>query len=640
MKAQIVEHLGESDLLLPSLVGEGLAANDRIKARMSALQASAEHACNPGLPVIDLGAECRAAGLDASAIMSLIRGAHANVDGHLAAPALAEFIEGMVDDARTMIRAVTAGAPSEGDAAQARLGAIRDAALPGGGTEIELASVARLAGLSEEGGDSLHRLVMDLHKALNQLASGCAKEIVAGAHVYGLAGHDRLAVEAFMRGVEETRRLKFDHPGLGTTATRSGPRLIIQNDIGPTDAHVIVVAVVDNAVTLTHTDVHRARAKFFVTLLSEFPVQWSGLDRRHADEISEDFCLVTGRYEAENRERRDAFLTAIGAALVFLIDWNKARKALRVHLSKGDAVRILEWAAKHRVGHRGFLELGGPELVAEAVRHAASHRIGFGERLEAILGRDNTVDFFKAVLRISTEASLQGQSVRLARDHIEADLVTRFERVDSALLGVVLRQAGLAHDVATAIAHYISDLQSGQPIDAAALARRARQIEEKADRILIEARREIARFHGGDTIAQLVNRIEEVIDELEQAAFIASLLPATIDPVALKVLAKLGAAAVAAAEAAASGADAASEAPEGRRGDFEDALAAVSRLIDMEHLADDCEREITALSFRDGADLRASLPVLELARAIERATDRLAGFGHLLSQQVLEDLST
>jgi hypothetical protein len=97
---------------------------------------------------------------------------------------------------------------------------------------------------------------------------------------------------------------------------------------------------------------------------------------------------------------------------------------------------------------------------------------------------------------------------------------------------------------------------------------------------------------------------------------------------------------VAAAEAAASGADAASEAPEGRRGDFEDALAAVSRLIDMEHLADDCEREITALSFRDGADLRASLPVLELARAIERATDRLAGFGHLLSQQVLEDLST
>ena len=51
MKAQIVEHLGESDLLLPSLVGEGLAANDRIKVRMSALQAAAEHERNPGQPV-------------------------------------------------------------------------------------------------------------------------------------------------------------------------------------------------------------------------------------------------------------------------------------------------------------------------------------------------------------------------------------------------------------------------------------------------------------------------------------------------------------------------------------------------------------------------------------------------------------
>jgi hypothetical protein len=230
---------------------------------MSALQASAEHARNPGQPVIDLGAECRGAGLGASAIMPVIRDAHVNVGGHLATPALAELIEGMIEDARTMIRAVTAGVPSEGDAAQARLGAIRDAASLSGGTEIEPASVARLAGLSEEAGDSLRRLAMDLHKALNHLASGCAEEIVAGAHDYGLAGHDRLAVEAFMRVVEETRCLKFDHPGLGTTATRSRPRLIIQNDIGTTDAHVIVLAIIDNAVTLTHTDVHLPRAKFW-----------------------------------------------------------------------------------------------------------------------------------------------------------------------------------------------------------------------------------------------------------------------------------------------------------------------------------------------------------------------------------------
>jgi hypothetical protein len=33
MKSQIIEQLGQADILLPSLVAEGLAANDRIKVR-------------------------------------------------------------------------------------------------------------------------------------------------------------------------------------------------------------------------------------------------------------------------------------------------------------------------------------------------------------------------------------------------------------------------------------------------------------------------------------------------------------------------------------------------------------------------------------------------------------------------------
>ena len=41
MKSQIIEQLGQTDILLPSLVAEGLAANDRIKVKMSALQAIA-----------------------------------------------------------------------------------------------------------------------------------------------------------------------------------------------------------------------------------------------------------------------------------------------------------------------------------------------------------------------------------------------------------------------------------------------------------------------------------------------------------------------------------------------------------------------------------------------------------------------
>ena len=41
------------------------------------------------------------------------------------------------------------------------------------------------------------------------------------------------------------------------------------------------------------------------------------------------FYLVTGRFPTARGEDRDAFLEALGASLVFLIDWNKARKVLR-----------------------------------------------------------------------------------------------------------------------------------------------------------------------------------------------------------------------------------------------------------------------------------------------------------------------
>ena len=84
---------------------------------------------------------------------------------------------------------------------------------------------------------------MDLHQELNRLQQRLATERIDGAQVYGVLEDDRPLIAAFMAGVNRTRELKFDHPGLGTTATRSGERLVIQNDIGMTEAHVLVVHV-------------------------------------------------------------------------------------------------------------------------------------------------------------------------------------------------------------------------------------------------------------------------------------------------------------------------------------------------------------------------------------------------------------
>ena len=643
MKSEIIEQLGQLDLLLPSLIAEGLAANDRVKLRLSILQAAAHRARDPKNARFDLARECRDTGLDPVATETLVNQATLVRGDRISAPGLANLGAGIWHDMKAILRAVKAGDAAAADPNVARLAAIQASAPFDSSDDVALEQIIRLTWLSDRNGsDSLHGLIMDLHKALNRLAAEHAEEVLAGAHVHALLPQDRPAVEAFMRGVDSTKKLKFGHPGLATTAARANGRLTIQNDIGETDAHVVVIGVETSTVTVTYTDVHLARAKFFIGLFRNFAVDWSGLERKSETGLGDDgaFYLVSGRFQFDDDTRRNDFLESLGALLVFLIDWNKARKILREWVSKTDAVHVLSWAALHRVGHRAFLELGGSELVASAVHHATPTRIGFGERLDRTLGRDAAIDFLKIVMRVSAEALLQGGSVRLARDRIEAALVAHLQGVDRALLAIVIRQAGLAREIASGISRFICDRRAHRSFDSAALAERARRIEEKADRIALEARSEVARFGADRGIERLVNQIEDAIDELEQAAFVASLVPAEIAPELLEPLTDLGAATVSGAEAAAIGVAAAAEVPDGHRVDTEDALAAVGRLIDIEHQADAAERAVTAKILTGELDLKTALSVLELARALERTTDRLAAFGHLLRAHVLADLSS
>ena len=639
MKSRIVEQLGQAEILLPALVAEGLRANDRAKVRLSVLQAAADHARDPhGVPA-DLSAECRSAGVDAVAAKALVAGARPVVDGVIEAPGLAKLGEALIADMETMIKAANGGDAGAGNAAD-RLAA-SGASLSLGKERITQSEISALTTVTSGERDSLHRLLMDLHKALNRLAAQCAEEVVAGAHTHGLHADDKKLVAAFMRGLNRTRPLKFDHPGLDTIAIRSGSRLVIQNDIGTTDAHVLIVAVEGSTVTITHTDVHEARAKFFIKLFDDFQVSWSGLTQEKAQGLAEGepFYLVEGRFEAEDEDRREAFLAAIGAALVFLIDWNKARKALRKLIGNSDAVRVLDWGARHEIGHRAFLELGGAELVAAAVRHATPTRIGFGEELGAVLGREAAVDYLRTALRLSTEALRKGRTARSVREALEAELVGRLERTESTLLTTVVRQMGLARDIAVGIREALAEPERRQQ-SAIASAARAQRIEKKADGIAVEARGTILRSQASSTIARLVDTAEAAIDELEQAAFFASLVePSKLAPAVQNPLAGLCDAAVAGTEAAARGLEAAAATAEGDSIDSADALAATDRLTDLEHVADSAERAVTTAVLKDGGEMGAALSALELARALERATDRISALGHLLHQHVMADLS-
>ena len=205
MKSEIIEQLGQIDLLLPSLIAEGLAANDRVKLRLSILQAAARRARDPKNARFDMARECRDAGLDQVAMETLVNRATLAGD-RISAPGLANLGIAIWNDMEAMLRAVKTGDGASAEPAAARLAAIRESAPFSSSDDVALGQIFRLTELSDrDNGDSLHGLIMDLHKALNRLAAAHAEEVLAGAHVHALLPQDRPAVEAFMRGVEATK---------------------------------------------------------------------------------------------------------------------------------------------------------------------------------------------------------------------------------------------------------------------------------------------------------------------------------------------------------------------------------------------------------------------------------------------------
>ena len=130
MKSEIIARLGQTDILLPSLIAEGLAANDRVKARLSVLQAAGRHARDPSSAKFDLTDECRTVGLDAVAMESLVNRARLLAGELVTAPGLDSLGSAIWDDVATMILAVEAGDKVPGEAARERLSVIRSANEP------------------------------------------------------------------------------------------------------------------------------------------------------------------------------------------------------------------------------------------------------------------------------------------------------------------------------------------------------------------------------------------------------------------------------------------------------------------------------------------------------------------------------
>ena len=641
-KIEMVRLLGEQSLLLPTLLADALAANDRLKLRLTLLQEAAAHVRHPEQTARSFDVERRAAGLADAQYDATIAGAQSLTDDRILVPGAKPLVKGMASDLATMLaplKAVDAEACRPLDERRAALAATIPAA---DDDALALHDIYAMTSTRRDGPDSLHLLVMDAHKAVNRLASETAIESIEGARVHHVDEQDRVPIQAFMSGLNRTAGLVFGHPGLGTTAARFGTRLTIQNDIGTTDVHVLVVHVENNVVSVTYSDVHRPRVKFFMSLFEGQGVDWSPLAEQSAHGLGpgDFFYLVVGRFVAVDKTTLDRFLELLGSRVVFLIDWNKARKALQTFVGKNAAVEILTWAAMHDYGHRAFLELDGVDLVFEAIRKAAAGRVPYGARLEEALGALESANFLRRVLRLTSEGLRAGRSNRLIRDEIQADLAQMFNTVEFGVLTVLVRHLGVTRMLAAAIAETLAQDRVALDTDGPRLALSAKRMEEKADRLTVQAREMCARIQRSENLRNAVDEVENATDALDECAFLLSLFPTGDAVGSLLALADLANIVIESISHLVRATEAASLLPQGHRGDAMDSLQAIDAVVMAEHRADRAERDAFSAFMRSPcADARSLMLGLEVARALETASDHLAHAALSLRDRVLEELS-
>ncbi|MDC8784679.1 phosphate transport regulator [Roseateles koreensis] len=633
-KTQALTSLGQHRLILPAWVKAALAANDRLKVYLTVLQAASEQASHPHRDAPDLSREIAAAGLDAAWLHDLAALAR-RVDGELLLPDLPRWVHCLDDDlvimARPVLEITPPDAPPHPRVAH-WLAWLR--ALPADRLDDHQLEALTHGRRGED--DSLHLLVMDLHKQINKLSAELASEVIDGANVWDLQPGDRSRVAAFMRGLNRTAGLKFDHPGLDTAATRDGPRLLIQNDIGTNDAHVLVLQVTERTITLTYSDLHRVRFEFFQALLAPLGASWSLPESCvHADlNHGEAYSVGTAVFEGADDAALEAALEGIGSRIVFLIDWNRARKRLQAFVGKAEAIAVLAEVARLDIGHRGWLQVGGEHLIFSAMQAAGEGAFRIGDRLDEVLGVADAHAFLVAVMRLACDALQGGQPAALVADETRM-LLAQCVRQRSSEFDLLAEHAAYCQALAQAVSDGLAHGAERSGKAANELSARAKLWERKADHLVMQAREKAERQPRWRPVVRLVEQSDDVADALEEAAFLISLIAdhhiKGWDGEVRKVLARLASTvllatqdqvkAIAIARTLGANSDAA---------DNDAFLGAAWRILQAERQCDALLRDARRVILGTLQDAPSLMLANDLACTLELASDRLLAAAYAL----------
>ena len=637
-KASILTYLGDRALALPALLDAALAANDRAKYVLAMLQLAAAHASNPMTPAPDLKSDREACGIADPGLDRCIARSEGDGCGFVHVPGLRKLMAILREALSAMLAPLEAESEEAAAPYAGRLENLLAACPDSRDETIDETSIAAMTSGRPAGGDGIHLLVMALHKEILRLQGALATETVGAVQVYGVEPRDRPLIAAFDAGVARTRGLKFDHPGLAAMATRSNGKLLIQNDIGTTDAHVLVIAVDGASAVITHTDVHLQRLRFFQDLLAEAGIAWDPVRSEQRSGLAEGdlFYVARGVATTPDAAALAERLGLIGSRLVFLIDWNKARKRLGLLVPNDTAIDILAWAAREECGHYAFLALGGERLIYDALEQAVRTPLRYGELLHEMIGLEPARDYLRYALQTCSKGLAGAQSAALISDQLRAELFNHFRSAEQRLLDDAARHARIVLDLAEALAEAVHH-PAGGALERNAL--QAKRLESKADEIVRTTRQTVRRISGTEMFGRLVQIADDAADALEEAAFLGGLLAragGAKPPEPLIGLAEL------LVDAATSYCEMVEAAAQVRRGGPRETmrgfLEAVDRVAIDEHRTDEQERLVT-LSLIEGEAAPQLLYLIGgMAAHLEEAADALARAALTLRDHVLGDV--
>jgi hypothetical protein len=347
--------------------------------------------------------------------------------------------------------------------------------------------------------------------------------------------------------------------------------------------------------------------------------------------------MYVGRYAAEKQEDLERYLTFLGSRLVFLIDWNRARKRLARFVKQADAAMLLKWAADNDVGHCGFLQAGDVHLIRTALERAAPRQMHVGGRLDELIGRDSACAFLMTVLAVTSAGMANRRSLHLIEDEIEAELLTYLETTDQSVLTAVADHAALVSALSDRLRGALIRLKGhGAPEDAARTADVAKVWEQRAVDIVRRSTRLLEYTNDGHNLRRLLTEAETAADVLEQAAFTLTLVPRQTDHKGVALLDDLAdLVSQSAREYVRCIEDARDIHRAATRSDLERLLVAVDRLTDLEHQSGAAERVIEATLMHDSNDFREVHVVSAMARSFQQAVQSLARCSTIVRDYVL-----